>query len=173
MGLAEVKADAKLLRERLISIDSAKLDVRLELADNIVPLFEGLVEALQEGLEAEVEGLEAEVADLGEAFDELISGEKIHAETAGKIVGVLEIGKLLANELDAVLAKFDDVGKKRVRALVKAYRQGAEVIGEIITEITMPVDDEDEEDGDPGDKSNTDDNEEDEDEDKIVAEVEV
>lgn len=152
MGFAELKADAKLLREGYQALkDSSTLDARYELAENILPLFEGLCDAVDEKL-ADVE---EEIADQGEALDELIdqSSDVLHPETATKILGVFEIGKLLANELERAIAKGDDVTKKRVRELIKTYRQGAEVMSEVITEITMPIEPDDpEEVGEPGEK---------------------
>lgn len=178
MGLQELKADAKLLREGYAALkDSSTLDPKHELAENILPLFEGLCDAIQE-LNDE---LADEVADQGEALDELVdqTGDVLHPETSTKILGVIEIGKVIAHELEALLAKGDDVTKKRVRALIKTYRQGAEVINEIIAEITMPLDPEEPGDmppgevkpgeGDPdGDEDDEDDDDEDEDEDDLA-----
>lgn len=163
MALAELKADAKLLRERLTKLNPSQLDVKHELTENIVPLFEGLIEALQEGLEADV-------SDIGEAVDELIdqSGDVLHPETSQKVLAVLEVGQLLANELEAVMAKLDDMAKKRVKQTIKAYRQGVEVLTEIVTEITMPLDDEEDEEDEeaPAEGESPD---EDDDDGKIIA----
>jgi hypothetical protein len=129
MGLAELKADAKLLREQ----NPAHAD--------IYAMFEGMIEAAEE--------TDAVVEDLSDAVDELIdqNGDVLHPETAAKVIGLVELGKLLAKELDAALVKFkfDDLSKKRIRQMVKAYRAGAEIVGEIIAEVTLPIEPEPEE----------------------------
>ena len=135
MSLAELKADAKLLREHLSTQDPKQLDMQHELVENVLPLIEGLIEKIQKGLEVEV-------AELAEAVDALIDGDgdMLHPETAAKFVAVLEVGKLIAKELEGAMPKLDDMAKKRVRKLVKAFSQGAEVLMEVLQEITMPLD---------------------------------
>jgi hypothetical protein len=145
MGLAELKADCKVHRDRLLRADLAGLDlaqltafVKSELAENLFPLLEGLVEAIQEDVCAPLD-------ELDDAVDELIdqSEDVLHPETAAQIVGVIEVGKLLCNEMDMLLAALkDDVRRKRVREMVKAYRQAAEVVTELV--VNMTLDDEDE-----------------------------
>ncbi len=138
MGLSELRADARLVRERISKLSASQLDVKAELIDNVLPLFEGLCDAIQEGVETEV-------AELANAVDEMmdLAEDVLHPETSAQIVAVIEVGKLLANELEQLLPKLDDVGKKRVRAQVHAYRQGAEIVGDLITEITLIEDPED------------------------------
>jgi len=151
MGLAELKADAVLLRERFAKMsgtdEGKNVDLAFELAENILPMFEGLVDAINEEI---VE----EVADLGEAVDELVdqSGDVLHPETAVRILQVFEMGSMLANELEKMFPKLDEISRKRVKQAVKAYRQGAQVIGEVIAEITMPVDPDEPDDAEPGDE---------------------
>ncbi len=146
----------------------SEINIKQELCDNVLPLFEGLVDALQEGLEADV-------ADLEEAVDELMdaSTDVLHPETAAKIAGTIEFGKQVALELEQLVKKqkVDDVTKKRILGLVAMFRQGAEVSLGILQEITIPLDDvppdDDEDDGDdddgedvpaqPGDPDNDDD----------------
>jgi hypothetical protein len=70
MGLAELKADCAVHRERILRMDFAKLGdagkvIQTELAENVWPWLDGLIDSLRE------EVLE-EVADLGEAIDEII-----------------------------------------------------------------------------------------------------
>jgi hypothetical protein len=136
MGLAELRADAKLVRERLAA--QADIDIKHELTENVLPLFEALVDAIHGDV---VEPL----ADLEETVDQIVdqSSDVLHPETAARIAGVIELGKSLAGELEALLSagKVDDVSKKRIKQLVRTYRQGAEVAGNIIAEITIPLED--------------------------------
>jgi hypothetical protein len=148
MGLAELRADCKVHRDRLLRADLATLDhagliafVRSELADNLFPLLEGLVEAIQDDVVAHVD-------ELDDAVDELIdqSEDVLHPETAAQIIGVFEIGKLLCNEMDVMLAALkDDVRRKRVREMVKAYRQSVEVATEAVVGMTLEAEEEEEE----------------------------
>jgi hypothetical protein len=185
MGLAELKADAKLLREQYAQ-GEGDMDMRRELADNVLPLLMQILD----GVIANDAEVRDEVADLGEAVDDLIddTGDVLHPETTTKIVGVIEIGKLLAGELAALVVakdangkpKLDDLTRKRVAELVKTYRQGAEVVSAMLVEITMPVEpstdtaeepeddegDEDEEDNEEDDDELEGDEDEDEDEDE-------
>jgi hypothetical protein len=139
MGLQELRADATLVRERLAKLDPDKINYKSELCDNLLPLFEGLIDAIGE------EVLEPQ-AEIEEALDDLIdqASDVLHPETAAKIAGVIEYGKLLAAELEALMPSLDDIGKKRVRTIVKTYRQGAEVVGQMIIEMTVPEDEDDE-----------------------------
>lgn len=135
--LDRVAADAVLVRKRLAKLDPSKIDLKTELADNLYPILEGLVDAVKKRL-ADVED---EVADLGEQVDEMNDqvGEVLHPETAGQIVEVFTLGDLLASELEQLMPKLDDLTKKRVRQIVKSYRQGVVVISQVLAEITMPV----------------------------------
>jgi hypothetical protein len=146
MGFAELRSDAKQLRERLAKLALNKLDAKHELVENVLPLVEAVMEAVEERLAA----VEEEVADLGEAIDVLIDqdGDVLHAETAAKFAAVLEVGKLMAVELEAAIGKLDDGAQKRAKKLIVAYRQGVAAVTEIITEITLPMDEEEEEEGD-------------------------
>lgn len=146
MGLAEVKADTKVVRDQLLKLVGEQLTpeaLKHELTENVLPLFEGLVDAVTE----ELTDIADEVADQGDALDTLIdaSGDVLHPESAAKIVGLAEVGKALADELEKLLPKADDLQKKRLRQLVKSYRQGAEVVIAMVNEITLEDDDEDDE----------------------------
>lgn len=153
MGLQEIKADARVLGERLQKMPIVDIDFRHELTENVLPLFEGLCNALEEEVVVRVD-------DLEEAIDELMdqSTDVLHPETSAKIIGVVEFGKQLATELEQLIAKgkLDDLTKKRVKDLVKTYRQGAQIVTDIVTEITIPLDeveppeDDDEEEGGEG-----------------------
>lgn len=134
MGFAEIADDAKATRERIAGLMNSEIDVKFELTENILPLFEAMCEAAAEQ-DAEIEGL-------GEAVDELIdqTEDVLHVETAAEIMKVLELGVLLATELEAVLPRVDDLKKKKIRALIKGYLVGKENVENIITEITVPDD---------------------------------
>ncbi len=140
MGLPELRADVKLLRDQYAQGTDA-LDLRRELSENLLPLLTSILEGIAE----EHGKLADEVVDLGEAVDDMMddTGDVLHPETTTKIVGLIEAGKLLANELGALLPKLDDVAKRRVAQIVKTYKQGAEVVLAMLVEITMPVDAED------------------------------
>lgn len=133
MGLAEFKADAKLARERILGLTNSEIDLKHELTENILPLFEAMCDAIDEDVVADLDGL-------SDAVDELIdqAEDVLHPETAAKLMGVLELGKLLAKELQAVLPRCDEVTRKRGKALIKGYLQGFEVMKAEITEITIP-----------------------------------
>lgn len=148
MGLAEVKADAVLAREQLLKMtDLDPIKLRTQLTENILPLFEGLVDAVAEELGA----MGGDIDELDQVVEQLIdeTGEIISPETGAKIVGLVEIGKVLADELEGLLAKVDDLSKKRVRQLIKSYRQGAQIVAELVTELvdTGSEDDDDEQPG--------------------------
>ncbi len=138
MGLQELQADARLVRERISKLTASQIDVKVELTDNILPLFEGMCEAIHEGLEREV-------ADLGDAVDELLeqTEDVLHPETSGKIMDVLRVGALLSGELEKAAPKLNEVDRKRAKALIQAFRHGLTAVAEIIAEITL-VDDPDE-----------------------------
>jgi hypothetical protein len=167
MGLAEVRADARVLAERLQALpESEAINVKQILCDDVLPLFDGLVESIQEGIEADV-------ADLEDAVDELMdaSSDVLHPETAAKLIGTLEFGKQIALELEALLKKqkTDDLSKKRISGLIQMFRQGAEISLGIIQEITIPLDEatppetEDEPDPDEGEEEDPDADPDDED----------
>lgn len=145
MGLAELRADAKLHRERIAKMKLADLPpeklgavLKLELVENIFPMFEGLVDALEEDYGTALD-------DLNTAVDQLIdqSSDLLQPQTAAQILGVFELGKLLANELEALAKQADDVSRKRIAELVLTYRRGAEVVGTLVAGITLDEDDED------------------------------
>lgn len=141
MGLAEVKADAKLrgadlskasTLEGVATLDQLKAWLRAELVDNVYPMFEGVVAAVQEDIEPALD-------ELAEAVDELMdqADEILHPPSAAKIIGVFELGKALAVELEALIARADDVTRKRVGDLIKLYRQSAEVASEMVAGFTL------------------------------------
>jgi hypothetical protein len=143
MGLAELKADCAVHRERILRMDFAKLGdagkvIQTELAENVWPWLDGLIDSLRE------EVLE-EVADLGEAIDEIIEREDsaLHPELAAMILGVFEAGKLICLETEKLLATSDDeVGKKRVGEMLMAYRQGVAIVSERVAEVTLDEEEE-------------------------------
>lgn len=138
MGLAEATADIKVVRDQLLKSipDLKKAEPwQRELLDNILPLIEGLAG----GVKAEFDDLDETVESIGDAVDELIdgNGEVILPETAQKIAGVFAAGALIADELERVLGKLDDVAKRKCRDLIKMYRQGVELVSVELAEMTM------------------------------------
>lgn len=136
MGIAELKADAKIYLERLGTIEPDKLDLKTELRDNVIPLFQGLCQHVEQQ-EAEIA---LELADLADAVDELIdqSDEILHPETSAKIVGVVELGKIVAAELDSLTNMVtDDMRRRKLRAMIASYRQGAEIVIDMIQQMTL------------------------------------
>jgi hypothetical protein len=141
MGLAEVKADAKLHRERIektrakiVALPAEKQIEALlvELTENVFPMFEATVDAV-------IEDVASTVDDLAGAVDELIdqTEEVLHSDTATKLVSVLELGRLMANELEALSPRMDDLTKKRIGELAHTYRQAAIIVQTHLASITL------------------------------------
>lgn len=143
-GLAEAMADIQVVREQLVKGgggDESKFEPwRAELLNNILPLIEGIASAAQK----EVDELDDVIEDMGNAVDELIEnkGEILLPETAAKIAGVLECGKLITDELEKLVPKLDDVAKRKCKELIKMYRQGVAMVVKDLQEITVPDEDE-------------------------------
>ena len=136
MALDELKADAKLAREKLAKNDGVDpRQLQAELVNNIWPWMEALVDAIRDDV---IEPM----ADLGEAIDELIENEEslLHPELAAMILGVFESGKLIAAEYNKLLEEADELTQKRGRALVHAYLQGATVVAERVAEVVIEPD---------------------------------
>lgn len=143
MALADLKNDAAQHRERLAKM---KLDgmlpekfaavMRAELVENVLPLFEALVESIEEEVQVQVD-------ELGQAVDELIdqSEDVLHPETTAQIVAVLEVGKLLASELERAIAGLSPGEQKRATDLITAYRQSAPLVEGILAQITLDASD--------------------------------
>jgi hypothetical protein len=139
MGLAELRADGRLNRDRVLRAELPDVDTewcKREFADNVWPFLEELVRCVQEDV---VE----EVRDLGEAIDEIIEREHsmLHPELAAMIIGVFEAGKLVCVELEKAIADSEDeLAKKRITELMHAYLQGAEIVSERVAEVTLEED---------------------------------
>lgn len=145
MALADLKADLASHRERLSKL---KLDgmapekfaavMKMELVENVFPLFEALVESIEDEVMVQVD-------ELGQAVDELIdqSEDVLHPETAAQFLGVLEVGRLLAKELEDALGRLreleadDEVSRKRGMDLILAYRQAHPLVEGMINQITL------------------------------------
>lgn len=143
-ALSDFRSDAKTLRERYAAETS--IEARLELADNVIPLLEGIMEAV----DAKFSEHDEHIDELGAGLDELIdqSNDAIHPETAEKIASVLEVGKMMSDVLEKNLKKLDDVSRKKAVQYITAYRQGTEMLLAMLEEITIP---DDEDDADPDD----------------------
>lgn len=151
MALAELKADTKINSQRLRSLDVSKMDrnelakfVKVELAENVWPWLEGLVEAVQEEhgkLEEEIESLDEAV----EGLEEDASDDALHPETAQQILGVLTLGRQIAIEITPALQgkALDEMKRKRLAKMVKQFRQAVEIVAEIVVAVTVQPDEED------------------------------
>lgn len=152
MGLAELRADAKLNRERLLRLDIESMDseqlakvIKTELADNVWPWLHALVGAVDEEIVAEL-------ADQGEAIDELIDQSQniLHPELTGKIVGVFGTGKIIALALDQLLADhpdlLDELSRKRLGEMTRGYMQTAEIVTQEVVDATIELEPEPDED---------------------------
>lgn len=136
MGLAEIRADIQLAREQIAAVETAE-DLKAQLLNNVLPLMEGLVDGTRDEFTRRDEVLQAVIDDVDHLMDE--SDDVLQAETTAEILGVFEIGKLLANELETLVKKADEITKKRVTSLIKSFRQASIVMGEKLAEITIPI----------------------------------
>ena len=145
MGLAELRADAKLNRERLLRMDHEGMEseqlakvIKSELADNVWPWLQALVGAVDEEIVAEL-------ADQGEAIDELIDQSQniLHPELTGKIMGVFGTGKIIALALDKLLEDhpdlLDELSRKRLGEMTRGYMQTAEIVSQEVIDSTIEL----------------------------------
>lgn len=142
MGLAETQADIKMARDQIAAVTTLD-ELKTQLLDNVLPLMDGIVDSTREEFARHGEVLQSVVDEVDTMVDE--SDDILQPETTGEILAVLELGKVLANELETLLKKADEITKKRVAPILKAYRQGAIVLGEKLAEITIPLEPEDDE----------------------------
>lgn len=154
MGLSELKADAKVSRQRILRMDLESMDndalvafIKSEFANNVYPTIEAMVGAIEEEVVSELN-------DQGEAIDELIDQSQniLHPELTAKIIGVFETGRLIAIALDKLLEDhpdvIDEVSKKRIVEMTGAYQQAVEMVTEEVVDSTVDLGGDDEEDGD-------------------------
>ena len=148
MGLQEAIADIRVVRDQLAKSapdgDVKKLAPWQQfMLDNMLPLIEGIAG----GAQADLDEVDEVVEDMGNALDELIdnTGEMLLPATTTKILGVLQCGKLVADELEKLLkaGASDDLSKRKCRELIGMYRQGVELVAAELSEITTPAEDED------------------------------
>lgn len=142
MGLAETKADIKMAREQIVAVTSLD-ELKAQLLENVLPIMEGIIDGTGHQL-AEHDEVIRSLADSVDALEDE-SDDMLQPETTAEILGVFETGKLLATELETLLKKADEITKKRVAPIIKAFRQGAIVVTEKLSEITIPLDEEPEE----------------------------
>jgi len=171
MGLPDLKADIQLASESLGAVTTVD-ELKQWMTDNLLPSIGGIVDATAEEFSTRDEVIQTIADDIDELVEQ--SGDALQPETTGKLLSVYEVGSMIANELEILLKKADDVTKKRVKPMVAAYRQGVLVVGELLAEITIPTDGEDdgEDDGDlePPDDDVDDEEDDDEDDDAVVGE---
>ncbi len=132
MGLIELRADCKLQRERILA-SKLPAGLKQELADNVWPFLEALVE---ENL-----GMDEVIGDLIEQSDNVLQ-----PELAAAIVGALEIGKMICKETESLIDQTeDDLRKKRITDLLKQYRQAAEIVTDEVAAVTVELEPDDDE----------------------------
>lgn len=147
--LTRLKADAALARERLTSVDPAQFAtvadlaewVKAELAYNLVPFFEGMVDAVQEDVVAEVN-------DLGQQVDQLLddAGEMLSEASAALLLDAFEAARAVSNQLDKITAHADAMTKKRAKDAIRAFRQKETAARDLIESLVMPEDEDEDED---------------------------
>lgn len=145
MGLRELKADSELHRKRLLSYASSAVDVRSELADNLWPYLGELVATIKQEIVDELE-------EQGQAIAEIIDaeGSVLLPDFAARLVGALELGKVLTQELEKRLADDEnEVQRKRWLDIVHQYQRAAEVCVQEIADVTLEPEEVDE-DGEGG-----------------------
>lgn len=143
MGLAEIKADARLSAERIAAVDFDSMDlaalrafIKTELTDNLYPLIEGAVDATDE-IAGEIEG---ELEELGNFVEGDADG--LMPETAERLIAVYALGKLIANDAEALMKEpGNELIKKRLKKNLGTFRQSTEVAIGLVKDLTIEVDD--------------------------------
>lgn len=129
--LQTLKADCAVRAEVVGKMASMSPDaVKRELVKNLYPLLEQIVGAVIEELDEQ-----------GAAIEELIdqSDNVLHPEFTAQILGVFQLGKMLCDELEKMLADADDLAQKRLGDLITAYRRGAEQVSQACTAVTIEI----------------------------------
>lgn len=141
MAIAELRNDAVRYLESLSSTTVDKLDLKTELMNNVLPLFIGLADAALE--------IDQDIDALSEAVEALDPPDDvIQPQTADIILGTIETGSLLAGEVDKIIVAMKGEKpaqielKKRLQALVAAWRQGAQAVTMIVVNATAPEEEE-------------------------------
>ena len=137
MGLIEATADIDVARDAITTATTLE-ELKQQLADNLFPVIKGIAEATANELVAFTEVIKTITDDIDDLREG--EGELLYPETTQKINSVLDTGATIANELEAILAKTDQVTRKRCKALIESYRQGKNVVIDALVSITMPVD---------------------------------
>lgn len=135
MGLTEAIADIDVARDAIAACTTLE-ELKQCLADNLFPVVKGVADATNEHFVEfadAVKTITEDIEDLREG-----EGELLYPETTQKLVTVLDTGAMIATELEALLAKQDNATRKRCKALIDSYRQGKNVIADVLAAITMP-----------------------------------
>lgn len=134
-----------------LSKDQLAKVVQVELADNILPLLQGIVEATA----ALAKDTEENLEDLAGAIDGILdeSDDMLQPDTTASIMGVFELGGAIAEELKALMAKVsvDPARRQRLMKLMATYAASVETVGTHLLSVTLNDDDDDD------DKETTDD----------------
>lgn len=163
MGISELKADLKTYEERLAGLAKTPLTpeefqaaVWRELSDNLVPLMGAVTDVLaQDALEP--------LEELGAAVDQLIdqSDDLLQPTTSQQIQAVFAMAVALVKDLEPLIAKADDLTRKRLTDGVTGFRHAVNAVVQLVQEITL---EEDQPPG-PGDEGDDDDGGDDDEED--------
>lgn len=123
-------------------LDASKyLEFKKEASENLIPLLERMVEAIDQRC-ARTEEMVAEIIEETESV--------VHAELAEQIYATVELGQSLCDAVDQ--AALDDVTKKRLAEITQAFRIAANLTLEAVAEVALePDDDSDLIDEDPDD----------------------
>jgi len=125
-------ADCKINRDRVLANQDIPGPVRRELADNLWPCLEAFARTMGEEFAAVNAELEVLIGEEGSAID---------PELGAGILGLFEIGRQLAAELESrIKASGDDVAKKRMLPTIRDFVRATHAIGEAVQAAMMEPD---------------------------------
>lgn len=147
---ATILEDVRILQKR--AKKATALETKHEMAVNIYPLLEKIVQACMEN--------EQEVADIGGALDEFIEGQSsvIQPPLAAGILALCGLGK----EITAAVRELelDDVTRAKLTALCDRFDEGVDQVAPEVQAAAVPIDGPDDEDEEDGAEDDADDDDE-------------
>lgn len=156
---ADLAVDIRRHAKRLHSLGpEAEVNVRAELVNNIYPLLQAILEAV-----------DARVAPIEGAVDELLGDEEstLQPELAEDIKRVFALGAQLAEVLAQLIPAADDMTKKRYASAIDTYAVEMHRVAALVDDATLVEDDDDG--GDDGGGEEADEEDEDEEDEPTVA----
>lgn len=120
-------------RARKRAKDAGYLEYKKDAAENLYPLIQSLLEAV----DARLRTTEEVVGTLLEETESIIQ-----PDLAGQIFGLIDLGNQLVEAVKPLT--LDDVSKKRVMEIIAAWEVGASLVIEAVEEVA--IDDEPDED---------------------------